>query len=231
VKASVVLEQKRRLDRRRLALAMLGAILLHVWLLYTKFPEFGPATIVRVQTPVRLKRYRPRQRVKEPVKPKIIKRKRFKAVIPVPDPTPDEPEPIVAPEEEPPVEIPEDVEFVWGEPEEPEPEAPSGPGEEYRVYNPWEVSKAPEVLKEVKPQYPEIAKLAGVRAIVVLQLVVDEKGHVQNAIILHSTGGQFKKKFEEAAIAAVYGYEFKPAVQAGHPVPCLVKITVRFRLE
>jgi len=231
VKAAIALEQKQKLDRRRLILAIIAGALFHLWLFYFTFPEMrGMEYQDEVKRKVTIRRWRPPPKEKPEVKPPP-KKKTVKptVIIPVPDPTPDQPEEIQELEPEPEIEdIPLDEDFIWGIPD--EPDIPVG--EETKIYNSWEVSKEPEIISAPKPSYPEIAHIAGVEAIVVLLLVVDENGEVVSHEVLHSTGGTFKQTFEKEAIQTAYQrYKFKPAIQAGHPVCCTAKITIRFKLK
>jgi len=99
------------------------------------------------------------------------------------------------------------------------------------IFHIWEVNRQPEVIKEVKPKYPEKARIKGIEATVILALVVDENGDVASFEVLHSKARRFRKKFIEAAIAAVKQHKFKPAIHDGQPVPCTAKVTIKFRLD
>jgi len=94
-----------------------------------------------------------------------------------------------------------------------------------------EVNQLPELIREVKPEYPDIARKCGYEAIVVLRLVVDENGDVAGVEILQSEAQGFKREFEAAAIAAVKQYKFNPPIVDGKPVCCSAKVTVNFQLE
>ncbi len=100
-----------------------------------------------------------------------------------------------------------------------------------RVFDATDVSQMPECLKASPPKYPEEAKIWGIEAIVILQLVVDENGDVISVKVLHSKARRFRKRFIETAIVAVKQYKFRPAIHDGKPVPCSTKITIRFRLN
>nr|HDM59660.1 energy transducer TonB [Bacillota bacterium] len=234
MKAALFLEQKRRLDRKQLILAAIIAVLFHLWLLYFTFPVRPAPTYEEIKHHVRIRRWRPPEREKPKVKPPPPKKKVKKAkfIIPVPDPTPNEPEEIQPLEPEPQIEeIPPDEDFVWGIPEAPDVEVGQEQEQEAKIYNQWEVSRQPEILKEVKPSYPTLAQQVGKEAMVVLMLAVDEKGNVESHQVLHATGDKFKQQFIKESVMAAYKYKFKPAIQSGHPVPCWVKIIVRFKLR
>lgn len=230
--AALFLEQKRRFDRKQILLAAVIALLFHLWLFYFTFPTTPAPTYEEAKHSVKIRRWRPRERekpkVKPPPPPKTVKKARF--IVPVPDPTPNDPEEIQELEPEPQIEeIPPDEDFVWGIPEEPDIEI--GGEQEARIYNQWEVSQQPEVVKEVMPSYPALAQQVGKEAIVVLMLVVDANGNVVSHQVLHATGDKFKQQFIKEAVMAVYKYKFSPAIQSGHPVSCCAKITVKFKLQ
>jgi len=237
VNAAIVLEQRQKLDRRRLILAVLVGVLFHLWLFYFTFPNMtaivGPEP---APPPTKIQRWRPPPKDKPEVKPPPPKKtttEKAKAIIPVPDPTPDEPEAVQEFEPEPQIEdIPLDEDFVWGIPD--VPDVPVGGKEikeEMKIYNELEVSQLPEVAKEVKPAYPELAHQAGKTAVVILKLVVDANGDVISHEVLDATGDTFKEQFIKEAVMAAYRYKFKAAIQSGHPVACTAKITITFRLE
>ena len=56
---------------------------------------------------------------------------------------------------------------------------------------------APKRTKHVQPVYPQEALAQGIRGIVILEIVLDEKGKVQSTSIIRSVPG-----LDEAAIAA-----------------------------
>src|SRR5881628_2732026 len=76
----------------------------------------------------------------------------------------------------------------------------------------------PELIpkSKVKPTYPEIARKAKVSGQVILQAVVRKDGSVGDIQVLRSPGSKFG--FDEAAIAAVKQWRYKPGLQNGKPV-------------
>ncbi|MBN2208054.1 MAG: TonB family protein [Candidatus Coatesbacteria bacterium] len=233
--AALVLEHKQKLDRRRLVLAVFVGILFHLWLFYFTFPEtMGPVWeekkhVTRIRGPLKPPK---KEEIVKPPPPKKTMTEKPKAIVPVPDPTPDQPEPVQELEPEPQIEdIPLDEDFIWGIPDAPDiPVGGRETEEDMKIYNQWEVSQAPEVVRKVIPSYPELAREAGKEALVVLALVVDKNGDVQSHEILYATGDTFKEKFIKEAVMAAYRYKFKPAIQSGHPVACLIKINIAFKL-
>ncbi len=145
-------------------------------------------------------------------------------------PPPQRPQMPVATESE---DIPEDVTIMDTgldlnappPPPPPPPGAGRGRGEESPIFLSWE--EAPELLKMVLPVYPEIAHKAGVEGYVIVQMVVDENGDVLEAkVVVASPPGIF----EEAAIAAVMQWKFKPARQRDKPIKVRMGQRVNFML-
>jgi TonB family protein len=90
-----------------------------------------------------------------------------------------------------------------------------------------EYSKAPALVKMVKPKYPEIAYGSGVEGDVILLVYVDERGSVRNAIVQASPG---LPAMDEAAKEAAYECRFEPAEQQGVPVGVWYSLVMEFRL-
>jgi TonB family protein len=86
--------------------------------------------------------------------------------------------------------------------------------------------KAPEVIKQVPPSYPEGAKKEGLEGMLLLKVWIDESGKVSNATVQQSDA----KVFESSALAAVKQWTFKPAILNGKPVAVWVSIPFRFKL-
>ena len=88
----------------------------------------------------------------------------------------------------------------------------------------------PELIPSTKvpPIYPKASRKAKVPGQVVLQIVVHKDGTVGDAIVLKSPGE--KLGFDEAAIAAVKQWRYKPSLQNGKPVDVYFTIVVSFVL-
>ena len=83
---------------------------------------------------------------------------------------------------------------------------------------------APQVASKVDPQYSEEARIAKLSGSVNITLVVDESGEPRNVQALTSPG----LGSDEAAIAAVSKWRFKPGEKDGMPVPVSVAVEVSF---
>ena len=85
---------------------------------------------------------------------------------------------------------------------------------------------APQVLDKVEPEYSEEARKAKYSGTVLLQLVVDEKGRVQDVKVVRSLG----LGLDEKAIEAVNKWKFKPGMRNGSPVAVRATVEVSFHL-
>ncbi len=85
-----------------------------------------------------------------------------------------------------------------------------------------------EMIYEEIPDYPRLAKTAGMEAIVWVKALVGKDGNVKKAMILKSSGS--KAGFDEAAVKAAYKCKFKPAIQNGRPVAVWVSYSVEFEI-
>jgi protein TonB len=83
----------------------------------------------------------------------------------------------------------------------------------------------PQVIRQVQPEYPDMARQAELEGVVVVQIGIDELGNVVEAKVLQSVPG-----LDEAAIEAVYKWKFKPAKQRDIPVPVRIVVPIRFTL-
>jgi len=92
------------------------------------------------------------------------------------------------------------------------------------VYEFFKVEVKPQVIKAVQPEYPELAKKAGIEGRVVISVVVDEEGKVISAEIVSSTNSIFN----ESALKAAYEYKFSPAMMKDKKVKVRVLIPFNF---
>jgi protein TonB len=198
------------------------AIVLHAIILLINFPEFKKAIVPQKSNKIIVvKKY-------VPPPPKVerqqVVRKKITKKVPIPDPTPDEPEPIREPEPElEPEPLPPDVEFVIGVPEAPPPSGPllAGVGD---VTNPVLIPES-----KIDPEYPELARVARLEGNVILQAIIHSDGSVGEVEVLRTNRPNMG--FEEAAIAAVTQWRYKPAEQNGRPVEVYFTVFVEFKLH
>jgi protein TonB len=89
----------------------------------------------------------------------------------------------------------------------------------------------PELIPEsmVMPEYPEEAREAGVTGKLILETEVEPNGAPGKITVKEGIPGY--PAFDEAAIAAVRQWRFKPGTRAGEPVASTVMIPLEFNLE
>jgi protein TonB len=198
------------------------ALFLHVAVMFIRFPDMN-SLIPEKKTEklfVVSKYVPPPPKVK---KRQIVQQKLTRKV-PIPDPTPDEPEPIREPEpEDDPEPIPDDVEFIIGVPEAPPPTGPLLAGVN-NVTNPVRIESS-----YVEPEYPELARVARVDGQVILQAIVRKDGSVGDASVIRVNRPNLG--FEESAILAVQQWRYQAALQNGKPVEVYFTIVVDFSLH
>ncbi len=206
-------------DRKLTRMAVAIAIVLHVIFFAVNLPEQlaeareEQKKKVYVVKQVRFKPPPPKQQQEIP-KPKAKK-------VPIPDPTPDEPEPIRLPEDiEPDIEMP-DTDIIFGIPEGPPPDEPTGP---IRVGGDV---KPPEKVFFPSPQYTEIARKARIQGVVIVEAIIDKQGKVTNVKVLKG----LPMGLDQAAADAVARWTFKPATLNGKPVAVIYNLTVNFQLQ
>jgi len=84
----------------------------------------------------------------------------------------------------------------------------------------------PKALKLKKPEYPPEAAAQGLRGIVIVELIIDEKGKVESAQIVRSVPG-----FDEAALAAAREWEYEVTKVDGRPVKVRLTVPITFSLK
>ncbi|MDP2915400.1 MAG: energy transducer TonB, partial [Candidatus Aminicenantes bacterium] len=85
--------------------------------------------------------------------------------------------------------------------------------------------KPPRLIKQVDPIYPEIARLAGVEGVVILEAETDIYGRVRNTKVLRSI-----PLLDQAAIDAVKQWVYEPLMIEGKPRGGIFTVTVRFMM-
>jgi protein TonB len=88
-------------------------------------------------------------------------------------------------------------------------------------------SDGPKFIKRIIPEYPAREKRLGIEGKVVLELVIDEDGHLISVSVLSSTN----ENFAQAAIKAVRESTFRAAVENEVFVKSRAILPVRFVLE
>jgi protein TonB len=86
--------------------------------------------------------------------------------------------------------------------------------------------KPPKLVRRVEPDYPEMARLARVQGVVILEATTDVYGRVTAVRVLKSA-----PLLDEAAVGAVRQWIYEPLVINGRPRPVTFSVTVRFVLQ
>ena len=81
----------------------------------------------------------------------------------------------------------------------------------------------PQPIGDIEPEYPDSGHLR--EGTVVLRILVDETGHVDNVAVVRATP---KDVFEDAAVEAFAKASFSPGRAAGVPVKSQITVEVRF---
>ncbi|GIV58321.1 MAG: energy transducer TonB [Bacteroidetes bacterium] len=101
-------------------------------------------------------------------------------------------------------------------------------------------SVGPKPVRIVEPEYTKEARKKNVRAEVVIEVLVNERGRVEQARILEryrlgekpedpkEPVAHLEHGLEEAALAAARGWLFRPAREGGKPVRSYFTFTLRF---
>ncbi len=206
-------------DRKTMRRAAIVALLVHAVLLSLKLPDLAVASadvgqkpkIFVLQTP----RMLPPEPQPEPVRPQRRERRVF-----VPDPTPDDPEPIWTEGVEPEVVV-SDAGLVFDFPSAPPPFESDG-----AIPVGGEVARPVKIFSP-KPLYTELARRAGLVGVVILQAVIDKQGQVNDVEVLRG----LPLGLSESAVAAVERWRFEPATLKGQPVSVYLSLTVKFNLQ
>ncbi|MCM2268525.1 MAG: TonB family protein [Thermoanaerobaculia bacterium] len=207
-------------DNRKLKWALIIAAVLHGVLFLVRLPDIAQAAFKTPEKPkvyvVQQVRFKPPppQQQEELLKPRAKK-------VPIPDPTPDEPEPIrIVEEVQQDLDIPVD-DAIFGIPDGPPAAEPDGP-----ILVGGDV-KPPERVFAPQPTYTEIARKARIQGVVIVQAIIDREGNVTNVKVLKG----LPMGLEEAAVEAMKQWKFKPATLNGRPVTVYYNLTVNFKLQ
>jgi len=88
-------------------------------------------------------------------------------------------------------------------------------------------TKLPQLVNKVDPIYPELAKIARVEGVVILNVRTDEDGRVDQVKVANSRD----PLLERAAVEAVKQWRYEPFYSRGIRYPILFTVTVRFQLD
>lgn len=86
--------------------------------------------------------------------------------------------------------------------------------------------REPKRIAGTPPDYPPLARSAGVQGVVILEAVIDAQGMIERVKVLKSV-----PLLDGAAVAAVKGWRYTPTLLNGVPVSVLMTITMNFSLQ
>jgi protein TonB len=89
------------------------------------------------------------------------------------------------------------------------------------------VEKQPVPVKQVQPEYPDIARRAGIEGTVWVKILVDKEGKAKKAVVMKSDA----EVFNEPAIEAAKQWVFTPAMMNNGPVAVWAAVPFRFKLN
>ena len=210
-------------DRKVTRWAMGIAVILHVIIFAVHWPSFAGGlsdakekrSKIYVVKQVKFKQP-PKREMQQITKPKTQK-------VPIPDPSPDEPEPIRDQEPDEDVDFVPDENLVLGVPDAPPPPEPEGP---VRFVVGGNITE-PQKLSGPNPLYPEAARRARIQGVVVLECTIGKDGRVQQVKVLRG----LPLGLTESAEDAVRKRKFEASTLNGKPVEVLYILTVRFNLQ
>jgi protein TonB len=209
-------------QRRALRFAAMAAVTVHLVLFVTHWPAIGGGQTDRaVEEPVifvvKPHRFVPPEPPEQEL-PVIPRAQR----VPIPDPDPLAPEPMRDFHETEVVPVIDDqvLPRVGDIP------APPPAAEPERIIAGVHVTR-PVVIHRVEPTYTNAARAMRLTGVVVLELIIDERGKVAEATVLRPLG----MGLSESALAAARQWRFEPSTLNGRPVSVTYHLTIRFTLE
>ena len=90
----------------------------------------------------------------------------------------------------------------------------------------YALSEEPKLIYPVQPEYPELARAAGIQGTVFVEVLIGKNGLVEKARILKSN-----PMLDDAALAAVRQFRFSPAMQRDKNVRVRISIPIVFKLR
>ena len=105
-------------------------------------------------------------------------------------------------------------------------EPPPAPIERHEPVRVGVSVRQPQQVRRVEPIYPQIALLARVQGLVVIEATIGADGRVINARVLRSVS-----QLDQAALDAVRQWQYTPTLLNGVPVPVIMTVTVNFQLK
>lgn len=205
--------------------ALTFALVLTLVVIWAPFPKFsGKVFDVQQKDNKPQKRKVLKPPPEKPIERVEVQEKRTKKM-PMPDLTPDEPEPIVQPEPPPEPEVSFTDDWEIGIPDgPPEPQADT-------IARVGTVGvEAPIFTQRVKPKFPERAAKIKLQGYVILEAILRKDGGIDDIKVLR-TLGKGKFGFEDEAITALKQWKFLPGKVNGQPADVRMTLKIDFILQ
>jgi periplasmic protein TonB len=97
------------------------------------------------------------------------------------------------------------------------------------LYRSTEVDELPQLLTDLRPEYPDVLRHAGISGAVEVEYVVGKDGRIEPHSLRVLTTDH--EQFTRSVVYALRPARFKAARRAGQPVAVLVRQAIRFRSE
>lgn len=101
--------------------------------------------------------------------------------------------------------------------------------DESQTFLQGQVSVIPKMIKVVKPRYPDFLKKMEIEGTVVIQAVVKQDGKVEEPSI--KVIKKLHPQLDQAAVEALKGSEFSPALYGSRPVRVIMQIPYTFKFK
>ena len=98
----------------------------------------------------------------------------------------------------------------------------------YKAADGGTLDKNPWVYRYVKPEYPQLARAAGIEGTVTIEVTIDISGQVRDVRILES---KITPSMEKNLMEAVRFYKYKPGTRNDKPIICIATHLVIFTLN
>ena len=98
--------------------------------------------------------------------------------------------------------------------------------EENEIFEYFAVEEVPKRIENILPEYPPMAKRAGIEGTVTLKVLVNKTGVVDSVEVLNGPS-----VFQEPAVEAAKATKFTPAKFNDRPVACWVIMPYKFQLD
>lgn len=100
------------------------------------------------------------------------------------------------------------------------------PEEEEPIVPFFALSEKPEVVRQAKPEYPELARKAGIEGRVTVKVLINTQGDVERVEVVKG-----HPMLDDAAVEAAKKWKFKPGKQRDRTVKVWMNIPIDFKLK